>query len=106
VDRRVVGHRFAAPPEHGWIPSTTVNSLRDVVSRYLDGERNNVGKDVEALAAALATAAHGAGHTPERLIIAVRELWRDLGLVQLDRLQLAALYDRLVRRTIDCYYQD
>ena len=48
---------------------------------------------------------HG-GHAPERLLIAIRELWRDFGLSQHDRLQLASLYDRLVRRTIDRYYDD
>lgn len=103
VDQRAVGHEYASSQEPKWIPLATVAKLRDVTTRYLDGERN-VAADVESIAAAVATAAHAANHTPERMLIAVRELWRDFAPSQHDRLQLSALYDRLVRRTIDRYY--
>jgi hypothetical protein len=39
------------------------------------------------------------------MLIALRELWRQFTFSQHDRLQLAALYDRIVRRTIDIYYR-
>jgi len=103
VDERLVHQNLTPPRDQGWIPAPTVAKLRDVVRRYLEGERN-VGSEVELVATAVANAANAAGHTPERMLIAVRELWRDLALPQHDRLQLAGLYDRLVRRTIDHYY--
>jgi hypothetical protein len=103
VDKRLVQQNLTAPREQGWIPSPAVAKLRDVVIRYLDGERN-VGSEVELVATAVANAAHAGGHAPERMLIAVRELWRDFAFSQHDRLQLAGLYDRLVRRTIDHYY--
>jgi len=105
MDKRVVQHNLTVPHDQGWIPTPTVAQLRKVVKRYLEGERN-VGPDVEFLAAAIAEAAHAGGHAPERMLIAVRELWREFALPQHDRLQLASLYDRLVRRTIDLYYHE
>jgi hypothetical protein len=36
----------------------------------------------------------------------IRGLWRDLGLSQSDRLQVASLYERLVRQAIEEYYDD
>lgn len=103
MDQRAVGHEYAPSQEPRWIPAATVAKLRDVTSRYLDGD-GSVGADVEAIAAAVASAAHARNHTPEQMLIAVRELWREFTPSQHDRLQLAALYDRLVRRTIDRYY--
>ena len=83
MDDRPLGQNLTPPREHGWIPVATVTGLREVVARYLAG-----------------------GHAAERLLIAIRELWREFAFSQHDRLQLAALYDRLVRRTIDRYYED
>jgi len=105
MDERPLGQNLTPSREQGWIPSATVSRLREVVARYLTGGRD-VDNDVEHLASSLAAAAHAGGHAPERLLIAIRELWRDFGLSQHDRLQLASLYDRLVRRTIDRYYDD
>jgi hypothetical protein len=105
VDERPVGQNLTASGNHDWIPAATVTRLREVIARYLDGERN-VETDVEALASALANAARDGAHTPERMLITVRALWRDFTLSQHDRLQLVSLYDRLVRRTIDRYYED
>jgi hypothetical protein len=98
----MVGHEHIAH-EAMWIPVATVATLRDVSSRYLDGDRNLAG-EVDAIAAAVVNAAHAGNHTPERMLIALRELWRELAPSQHDRLQLSALYDHLVRRTIDRYY--
>src|SRR5438094_9551673 len=105
VDERRLEQNPTQAPEQGWIPVTITNKLREIVGRYLDGRRD-VDKDVEQLASSLAAAAHAGGHAPERLLIAIRELWRGFALSQHDRLQLAALYGRLVRRTIDRYYED
>jgi hypothetical protein len=91
--------------DHNWIPGATVATIRSVIARYLDGDRS-IDTDVERVAAALATAAHDSAFTPERMLIAVRALWREFTFSQHDRLQLAALYDRLVRRMIDKYYED
>lgn len=104
MNNRSVGRETAVTRDHGWIPNATVIKLRRVVAGYLDGERN-VDGDIELLASELATAAHAGSHTPERMLIAVRELWRDFTVSQHDRLQLASLYDNLVRRTIDRYYR-
>lgn len=95
----------ATQRDHPWISGAALAELRDVVRDYLDGRRE-VDGGVERVAAALATAAHDAGFTPERMLIALRALWREFTYTQLDRLQLAALYDRLVRRAIDRYYED
>ena len=105
VDERPVERNQAAQREHAWIPAATLSELRVVITGYLDGRRD-VEAEVERVAAALATAAHDAGHAPERMLIALRALWRDFTFSQLDRLQLASLYDRLVRRAIDRYYED
>ena len=91
--------------DHDWLPAATITTLRGVIAKYLDGRRD-VNADVEELAAILATAAHDAQYSPERMLIGVRALWREFTLSQHDRLQLASLYDRLVRRTIDKYYED
>ena len=105
MDERPLGHNSTISREQAWIPSVTVNRLREVAARYLTG-RHDVDGDVEQVAVSLAKAAHDGGYAPERILIALRELWRDFGLSQHDRLQLASLYDRLVRRSIDRYYQD
>jgi hypothetical protein len=76
-----------------------------VIDGHLDGRRDQ-DAEVEQLATGLATAAHDAELSPERMLIALRGLWRDFMLSQHDRLQLASLYDRLVRRAIDKYYED
>ena len=104
MDERLLNEKVAATREDDWIPGPTIGRLRDLVTRYLDGERN-LGTDVEQVATAVAGAAHARGHTPERMLIALRELWRQFTFSQHDRLQLAALYDRIVRRTIDIYYR-
>jgi len=105
VDQRAVGYEWTTPQDLGWIPLGTVEALRGITSRYLDGDRD-AAAEVEAVAASVATAARAGHHTPERMLIAVREVWREFTPSQHDRLQLAALYDRLVRRTIDQYYSD
>jgi hypothetical protein len=105
VDERPVEQNQAAAREHAWIPAATLSELRAVISGYLDG-RPDVDAEVERVAADLATAAHDAGYPPERMLISLRALWRDFTFTQLDRLQLASLYDRLVRRAIDRYYED
>ena len=105
MDERPVEQNQAAQREHAWIPAATLSELRGVITGYLDGRRDADG-DIERVAAALATAAHDAGYTPERMLISLRALWRDFTFTQLDRLQLASLYDRLVRRAIDRYYED
>jgi hypothetical protein len=105
VDERPLEENQTAQRDHPWIPGATLSALRVVITGYLDGRRD-VGSEVDRLAVALATAAHDAGYTPERMLISLRALWRDYTLTQLDRLQLASLYDRLVRRTIDRYYED
>jgi len=58
------------------------------------------------VAKAFAAAAHDGAQPPERLLIAVRAVWRDFGFSQSDRLQLASLYDRLIRSAIKRYYDD
>src|SRR5919197_6519877 len=98
VDERPLGQNLTQSRD-GWIRVATASRLREVVARYLNGRRD-VDKDVEQLASSLAAAAHDGGHAPERLVIAIRELWREFALSQNDSLQLVSLYDRLVRRTI------
>ena len=88
-----------------WIPAGGSEALRAVVRRYLSGDRR-VGADVERLATELARAARRATETPERLLIGIRSLWRELGLSQGDRLQLAAIYEQLVRQAIERYYDE
>jgi len=105
VDERPVERNQTAQREHAWIPPAVLSELRGVITGYLDGRRD-VGAEIERLASALATAAHDAGYAPERMLISLRALWRDFTVSQMDRLQLASLYDRLVRRAIDRYYED
>lgn len=105
MDDRPVEQNQAAHRDHAWIPADTLSELRDVITRYLDGQRDADG-EVERVAAALALAAHNVGYKPERMLISLRALWRDFSFTQLDRLQLASLYDRLVHRAIDRYYED
>lgn len=105
MDERPLEANQTAQRDHPWIPVASLAALRVVVTGYLDGRRD-VDGEVERLAVALAKAAHDAGYTPERMVISLRALWRDYTLTQLDRLQLASLYDRLVRRAIDRYYED
>ena len=105
VDKRPVEENQASPREHDWLPAATIAKLRGIIAGYIDGRRE-VDAAVEQLAAAFATAAHDAQYSPERMLIGVRALWREFTLTQHDRLQVATLYDRLVRRTIDKYYED
>lgn len=105
MDKRPVEQNHAAQRDHAWIPAVTVSELRAVIRAHLDGRRDGDGA-IERVATSLATAAHDAGYTPERMLISLRALWRDFTFTQLDRLQLASLYDRLVRRAIDRYYED
>ena len=105
MDERPFDHGSLLSRDHGWIPTATTAKLRQVIGAHLDGRRN-LDPDVEIIAAALARAAHDAAFTPEKMLISIRALWRDFTFSQHDRLQLASLYDRLVRRTIDKYYED
>ncbi|HKN65316.1 MAG TPA: hypothetical protein VJW73_03520 [Gemmatimonadaceae bacterium] len=105
MDERPLEENQTTQRDYAWMPGATLMALRGVITGYRDGRRD-VDREVERLAAALATAAHDAGYTPERMLISLRALWRDYTLTQLDRLQLASLYDRLVRRAIDRYYED
>jgi len=80
-----------------------VQRLRSLVQQCLDGN-DDVDGEVERLAASIADAARGDGLAPERLLISVRALWRELGLSQGDRLQVSSVYDTLVRNCIERYY--
>lgn len=92
------------PRDGGWLPTLAVARLRTLTRRQLDGARS-VDGEVEEIAQLFATAAHDAQLPPERLVIAMRALWRDFGFTQSDRLQLASLYDRLIRNAINSYYE-
>lgn len=105
MEKRAIGREYTLSQEPSWIPVATVAKLRVVTSRYLDGDRG-ITADVESIASAIASAAHAGSHTPERMLIAVREMWREFTPSQHDRLQLATLYDHLVRSTIHLYYGD
>jgi hypothetical protein len=105
VDERPVERNQAVLREYEWIPAATLSKLRVVVRSYLDGRRD-VDADIDQLASKLATAAHDAGCPSERMVISLRGIWRDFTFTQLDRLQLASLYDRLVRQAITRYYAD
>lgn len=105
MDERPFEQSEAAARDHAWIPAAIITRLRGVVGAYLNGRRD-VDAEVEYLSSALATAAHDAEYTPERMLIGVRALWRDFTFAKHDRLQLESLYDRLVRRTIDHFYED
>jgi hypothetical protein len=88
----------------GAISQGRVDTLRALVQRCLDGDENLL-DDVSQLAASIADSARAKGHKPERLLIGVRELWRELRLSQGDRLQVtSAVYDALVRHCIERYY--
>ena len=100
ADRHAAGSERAS-----WLPPDGVDGLRALVRRYLDGERQ-LNPAVERLAAELARGARRNGETPERLLIAIRGLWRDLALSQADRLQAATLYERIVRHAIESYYRE
>ena len=90
--------------ERGSLESAArVEALRAVVNRHLRGDRR-ASDDIERLAMELASAARAAGDAPERLLITIRQLWRELGLAQADRLQAATLYEQLVRQAIEHYY--
>jgi hypothetical protein len=80
-----------------------VQLLRSIVQRCLDGDEE-VDHEVEGLAVSIADAARASGQTPERLLIGVRALWRELALSQGDRLQVSGVYDALVRSCIERYY--
>ena len=105
MDERSLEQSQATQRDYPWIPNAAIAELRVVVAGYLNGQRD-VDREIERVAAALATAAHDAGYTPERMLISVRALWREFTFTQLDRLQLTSLYERLVRRAIDRYYAD
>jgi hypothetical protein len=93
----------SSPDAMDWLPPEGGDALRALVTRYLRGERR-LNADIEQLAADLARRARAQGETPERLLIGIRSLWRDLGLSQSDRLQAASLYEQLVRQVIEKYY--
>jgi hypothetical protein len=93
----------ALPRDGSWLPAPAVATLRELTKRYLDGHRL-IDEEVDGIASTFASATHDAELPPERLLIALRALWRDFGFSQSDRLQLASLYDRLIRTAIDRYY--
>ena len=95
----------AAGPRDGSESAARVEAMRAIVAAHLRGDRR-ARADVERLAVELAAVARREGDAPERLLIAIRKLWRDLGLPQADRLQAASLYELLVRRAIEEYYGD
>ena len=105
VNDRPFEQNPSAARDQSWISVAAIAKLRSVVAAHLDGRRD-LDPDVEIISSQLATAAREASFTPERMLIALRALWRDFALTQHDRLQLAALYDQIVRRTIDKYYED
>lgn len=97
-------NQAALPRDGGWLPAPTISRLRTLTNRYLDGQRA-ADREIREIARTFANATRDAGLPPERFLIAMRALWRDFGFSQADRLQLASLYDRLVRETIDLYYE-
>ena len=105
MNDRTFEQRTSATRDQDWLSSAAIAKLGSIVSAHLDGRRD-LDADVELISSQLATAARNASFTPERMLIALRALWRDFALNQHDRLQLAALYDHIVRRTIDKYYED
>lgn len=88
-----------------WVPVECTHHLRTLLRRHLDGERYHV-SEVGRLASALARAARANDLPSERLLIAIRALWRDLALSHADRLQAAGLYDDIVRQSIEQYYME
>jgi hypothetical protein len=105
VDRPFRQNLAATAGEQNWISAATITQIRSLIASRLDGRRE-VDGDVELISSQLVAAARDKGFTPERMLIALRALWRDFALSQHDRLQLAGLYDHIVRRTIDKYYED
>jgi hypothetical protein len=103
VNEHPTRNQAALPRDGGWLPAPAVAKLRELTARYLDGHRALDGQIVD-VAKAFAAATHDAELPPERLLIALRALWRDFGFSQSDRLQLASIYDRIVREAIDSYY--
>ena len=97
----------AATPRDGSTleAAARLEAMRAIVAAHLRGDRR-ARVEVERLAAELAAAARREGAAPERLLIAIRKLWGELGLAQADRLQAASLYEHLVRRAIEDYYAD
>lgn len=104
MDEHPTRNQAALPREDGWLPAPAVAQLRELTKRYLAGERA-LEADVENVARAFALATLNAALPPERLLIALRAVWREFAFGQSDRLQLASLYDRLVRSAIDRYYE-
>jgi hypothetical protein len=104
MNERPTRNETAPPRDEGWLPASGIARLQALTRRYLDGDRA-ISQDVGEIARAFATATHDADLPPERLLIALRSLWRGFGFSQSDRLQLASLYDRLVRVAIDSYYE-
>jgi len=102
VDKRFV-ERQDASSRDAWLPAASVDALRKCIARYLEGQRNAT-DEIQPLASAFAQCAREQGQAPERLLIAIRALWGQLGLSQGDRLQVASLYDQLVRQAIESYY--
>ena len=92
------------PRDGSWLPANAITKLRELTTRYLDGDRL-IDQGIEEVASSFAATTHEAALPPERLLIAMRALWRDFGFSQSDRLQLATLYDRLIRSAIDRYYE-
>ena len=88
-----------------WLPAEAVASLRALIDRHLAGERGTTA-DIERVARSFAHAGRVERQPPEHLLIAMRSVWRDFGLAHGDRLQATALYDQLVRRTIEWYYAE
>lgn len=96
--------RAAAPHDGSTLSSASaVEAMRAIVNRHLRGDRGAI-DDVERLAVELARAARREAEPPERLLITIRTLWRELGLAQADRLQATSLYEQLVRQAIEHYY--
>jgi hypothetical protein len=102
VDKRFV-ERQDASSRDAWLPAASVDALRQCIARYLDGQRNAT-DEIQPLASSFATCAREQGQAPERLLIAIRALWGQLGLSQGDRLHVESLYDQLVRQAIESYY--
>ena len=105
MDEPSAERKASTSREGGWVPASSVELLRNTVVRYLAGERE-MSREVARLATSLAATAREQGQTPERLLIAIRALWGEIGLSQGDRLQAASLYDHLVRQTIESYYAE
>jgi hypothetical protein len=102
VDKRSV-ERLDPSSRDGWLPGASVDALRKCIARYLEGQRNAT-DEIQPLASSFAKCAREQGQAPERLLIAIRALWGQLGLSQGDRLQVASLYDQLIRQAIESYY--